>query len=249
VEKIDRNELFALLGRSTAGAPLPHLPTPEELPEADWDTTTEVLCPADVFDTNSLPAAAPLALSVGSPVAVQPCAPPLEVPQKAVVKTTIRGVSARADQAKLQRLLEKSVPRLWKYAVENTHSTDSAVQRQKLRELLVWLFEKEGYRVTQNAAAPYRLNNKEIKGRIELVIRRETGPDLLALETDWVKTPASVLKLQNWSRHNVAVGWIVGAPCEPAALLGWRRFADEVSASRSIRWLSILHLAHGWIDD
>ena len=249
MEKIDRNELFALLGRSTAGALLPQLSATEEPPEADWDPTIEGLDPADIFDTNLHSVSAPATAPSAFPAAAATASPLLEAPPKAVIKTTIRGVSARADQAKLQRLLEKSVPRLWKYAIENSHSTDPAVQRQKLRELLVWLFEKEGYRATQNAAAPYRLNNKEIKGRIELVIGRQTGPDLLALETDWVKTPASVLKLLNWSRHNVAVGWIVGAPCEPSALLGWRRFADEISASRSSRWLSILHLVHGWIND
>jgi hypothetical protein len=249
VEKIDRNELFALLGRSAAGGPLPQTKSSEEeLPEADWEETSDVLSPADVFE-RSVPFTSPAATSTLAPVSDETHCQPVAVAPKPVIKTLVRGTSARADQAKLQRLLEKSVPRLWKYALDNSHSNDPAVQRQKLRELLVWLFEKEGYRVTQNAAAPYRLNAKEVKGRIELVIGRENGADLLALETDWVKTPASVLKLQNWSRHNVAVGWIVGAPCESAALLGWRRFADEVSASRSSRWLSILHLVHGWIND
>jgi hypothetical protein len=245
VEKIDRKELFSLLGRGVATIPDADAPNPDSPPAPDWEDAIDCEPAArEIFNQTSLPRAARSA----EPVSAVPL--PEQSPAKAPAPPpVILGTSLRADQAKLQRLLEKSVPRLWHYALEKSGSADPGVQRQKLRELLVWLFEKEGYVVLSNAAAPYRFKNKEVKGRIDLVIQRKDGAPLLALETDWAKEPASILKLSGWSKQKTPVAWIVGASCEPATLLTWRRFADEVSASRSSRWLPILHLNHGWIND
>jgi hypothetical protein len=247
LEKIDRNELFALLGRSAAAAAPVHGTDPQDLPAPDWEDALETeSAPIEFFKTTEPLPAQPLASVPAAPLLDSKVATPAGKPGP-VVTTMSRGPSTRADQAKLQRLLEHSVPRLWKYAIERSNSSDHGIQRQKLRELLVWMFEKEGYAVSSNAPAPYRLNNKDVKGRVDLVIQRKDGTALLAIETNWTKEPAAVLKLLGWSRK-VPVVWIVGAPCESSALVTWRRFADELSSGRSVRWLPILHLVHGWIN-
>jgi hypothetical protein len=236
VEKIARNELFALLARAPVTPPT--VPDPDQPPpvEQDSEEWAEGL------------AAQPTAREILKATAILPePAPTIRTASPTARPSGRYTPSTGSDQQRLQRLLDKSVPRLWQYALKEIPSRDPTHLRQKLRELLVWLFEKEGFDVRQQAAAPYRVNNREVKGRVDLVIHRKGGAPLLAMEADWTRTAASVLKLGSWSRQGIPVVWIIGAATEPTVLSSWRRFADEVSDSRSSRWLPILHLEHGWV--
>jgi len=143
-------------------------------------------------------------------------------------------------------LLGRALPRLWRFAQTQPEARDPRALHRKLRELIVWAFEKDGYRVHPNHPMPYRHDTEHIEGRLELLIARE-GSTGLAIETDWFGDRTSLLKLEAAHVAGHAAMWIVGKPQASDTLGELRRLANRTLKQASGRWLAIYHLEHGWV--
>lgn len=247
MEKISRAELFALLTRSEVErASNAGRPAQSELigdKESDSSVSDEPKNQPAFTSSIEVP-------STSGTIAY-------DTPHSAQMKTGNADNSVRvqgkghggwkSESAHLQYLLAKAVPRLWVCAKERCASGDTRQLRAKLRDLLVWLFAKEGFKAVARAPAPYRLKGRDVAGRVDVLVSNQEGKVLLAIEADWTREESSIQKLRHWNQSGVGAAWIIGVPTDPVALTAWRSFADEASQSNSKGWLKIMHLEHGLI--
>lgn len=151
----------------------------------------------------------------------------------------------QSEGAHAYHVLTHSVPRVWRYALTHCKSNDARSLRKKLRELLVWLFTKEGFKTVAHAPAPYQIGGREIAGRIDLLVLGKADEPLLAIEADWTKDEASVCKLRKLADRHIGTAWLIGANVGTENLPAWRKFADMVGEKPSKSWLKMVHLEHG----
>lgn len=255
MDRITRQELFYLLG-SPLGEKSPAVAPPLlSLQQAEEAITDKYACAVEDADERDTPAepdeslATPVAFP--TPTGVQG---PRQGSRTATTATLSPGPAVesesscgevgrprvRNEAAHVRYLLATAVPRLWRYTLEKSPELSVRAQRSKLRELLAWLFNKEGYAVTPGAPAPYRLKAGLISGRIDLLVE-SAGKPLLALETDWTREAASVAKLAHWHRQGVSTAWVLGAVA-PTELATWREFADRTFGGSTNGWLILVTL-------
>jgi hypothetical protein len=143
--------------------------------------------------------------------------------------------------------LARALPRLWRFAQAQPEATDPRALRRKLRELMSWVLTKEGYSVQPNHPAPYVLKGEAINGRLELLVCSAKGTPCLAIETDWLGEPSSLLKLETLHAQNVPGLWIIGRACAATELASFRVLANRTLRRPTGGWLAIYHLDHGWV--
>ena len=166
-------------------------------------------------------------------------------PPTTVVSPAPAAPAWQSEQAHLHHILAHSVPRVWNYALRKNAEKDTRALRKKLRELLVWLFEKEGFKTQPHASAPYLVSGRQVAGRIDLLVLNAADKPLLAIEADWAKDVTSVLKLKKLAESSVIAAWIIGTPTDEKSLMHWRKFADDVVQAQSRSWLKVMALQSG----
>lgn len=195
-------------------------------------------------------------LGIAPPTPARESAPsalqPVPVPAAAPVasegpKTPGTAAAPRGILTPVHFTLSRALPRLWHYAQAKLTTRDARTQHQKLCELVRWALSKDGYRVQANVATPYQQDGQTLDGRLELLVEQQPGQPLLALETDWTASAASLLKLEAWHKQGVPTLWVIGRPCKPAHLPRLRKQANRVLGQATGRWLAIFHLEHGWV--
>jgi hypothetical protein len=147
----------------------------------------------------------------------------------------------------LHALIGNALPRLWHYALNKMPDANSRLKHKKLRELLIWLLEKNGYFTKEGANTPFMDKGREVRGKIDLLVTDSKGVPFLAIETDWTRQTASVKKLKVWHDRGVPVLWVYGQPMPPADLPELRQFADEAGGPLTVKWLPLFQLDHGWV--
>ena len=162
-------------------------------------------------------------------------------------KTPIKTTGWKSEEAHAHHVLAHSVPRIWKYTLTHFEKKDARSLRKKLRELLVWVFTKEGFKTVAPAPAPYQIGGRAIAGRIDLMVLNKLDHPILAIEADWSKDSTSICKLKNLASKSITAAWIIGADVVPEDLPSWRTFADTVSGKSSKPWLKLIHLEHGLV--
>lgn len=252
--KVSRDEMRRLLGLpelETEPAPSPEPgtgnpppATPEtSTPPAPPELTTPM--PADVRPPEPIaappsPGAQP---GTGTPPAAGEPAPsaPAEDRGRARQRTSHDYLTST------HFVLTRPLQRLWRYAQSKVDPKDTRTLHRKLRELIQWHLDKEGYAVHSNVPTLYREGGQTHEGRLELLVEKTPGEPLLAVETDWGVDSASLLKLEVWHRRGVPVLLIAGRPCKRARLWSFRQRANRLLHQPTGRWLPIYHLEHGWI--
>lgn len=147
----------------------------------------------------------------------------------------------------LHFMLARTLPRLWAFAQRQPEAADARELHRKLRELIAWVLAKDRYAIESNVATTYRLEQEDVHGRLELLVRNREGAPVLAIETDWTTEPASLRKLEVWHDSGVPTLWILGAPAKAAGLSRFRSFANRTLRQSTRGWLAIYHLEHGWV--
>ena len=165
------------------------------------------------------------------------------IQKKAPIKTT----GWKSEEAHAHHVLTHSVPRIWRYTLTHCESKDARSLRKKLRELLVWVYTKEGFKTVAPAPAPYQIGGRAVAGRIDLMVLNKLDKPILAIEADWSKDSTSICKLKNLASKDIVAAWIIGADVVPEDLSSWRNFADVVSGKSSKPWLRLIHLEHGLV--
>jgi len=136
---------------------------------------------------------------------------------------------------------------LWRFAQARVEGQPARLQRRKLRDLICWLLAKEGFTVRTNVPMPYERGGETVAGRLELLVVTNAGTPVLAIETDWIGEPSSLMKLEAAHRAGVQALWILGHPCEADRLLRYRTLANRTLQQSTASWLAIYHLDHGWL--
>lgn len=157
----------------------------------------------------------------------------------------VLGTVPRPSIQNLRAFLGSAVPRLWAYASTRADLRNTNA-RAKLRELVGWLLQKNGFSVHKHAPAPYIRDGKKVRGRLDLLALDDTGAAVLAIETDFDKDTASVHKLGAWHVQGVAVLWLVRASVDKQGIPGFRARANQVLGQDTHNWLQVCDIEHGW---
>lgn len=131
----------------------------------------------------------------------------------------------------------RASPALWHRTCERERV--AANRHIEFKKSLVWLLQKEGYGVKENAPAPYYTNAGVINGRIDLLVLQDTR-EVLAIEVDFKATPASGWKLLGKRKDGLQVLLLCGFGHDLSTL---RHTVDGWFNKPSISWLALGILA------
>ncbi len=229
--RVPTTELHELLGAepsahpasAVAGVVPPVSPTPPS-PDALPTPTSVVLVPPAL--TAQLPSADP---SAGVPPVAPPKAPS----------------APREGPADIRFELARALPSLWGKARKDAALDKDVREKDKLRELIVWLLAKRQATVRQRVTLRYQQDGKPASGRLD-VVAHLTDRSELAIEVDWAYAAASLAKLQAAQRQGMRVMWVCGAPLTFSAAKALRARANA-EFGPTYGWLFMFHLDHGWL--
>lgn len=152
---------------------------------------------------------------------------------------------AKKSEPDIRFELARALPSLWAKALREKAAGTATREKDKLRELLVWLLTKRSALVKQRHTLQFVHEGKSLSGRLDVVASVPGSCDL-AIEIDWVYSRASIEKLQAAHRQGMRVMWVVGQPLLKQQAKGIRARANAEFGS-TYGWLFLFHLEHGWL--
>lgn len=141
--------------------------------------------------------------------------------------------------------LARALPALWAKAQRDFADGKAVREKDKLRDLLVWLLAKRNATVRQRQGVTFSHEGHSSSGRLDVVASLGAGPSL-AIEVDWAYARASLEKLQAAHRQGMHVMWVCGAKLDRAAAKALRSRAN-LEFGPTYGWLFMFHLEHGWL--
>jgi hypothetical protein len=147
--------------------------------------------------------------------------------------------------ANLRFELARALPALWSKAQRDFADGRADREKEKLRELILWLLSKKCADVRQRQTVNFQHAGKRTSGRVDVVAYSPSGP-ALAIEMDWAYASKSLEKLQAAQRQGWDVMWVCGASMDKAAARALRVRANA-EFGPTFRWLYMFHLEHGWL--
>lgn len=141
--------------------------------------------------------------------------------------------------------LARALPALWSKAQRDFADGRAEREKEKLRELILWLLSKKCADVRQRQTVNFQHDGRRISGRVDVVAYSPAG-SALAIEMDWAYARKSLEKLQAGQRQGWEVMWVCGAKMDKAAARALRVRANA-ELGPTFRWLHMFHLEHGWL--
>jgi hypothetical protein len=153
-----------------------------------------------------------------------------------------QGVPGHAD---LRFELARALPALWAKAQRDFADGRAEREKEKLRELILWLLGKKCADVRQRQSLNFQHDGRRTTGQVD-VVAYPPGHAPLALEMDWAYAAKSLEKLQAAHRQGWHVMWVCGAKMDKAAARALRERANT-QFGPTYGWLFMFHLEHGWL--
>lgn len=141
--------------------------------------------------------------------------------------------------------LARALPALWSKAQRDFADGRADREKEKLRELILWLLSKKCSDVRQRQTVNFQHDGRRTSGRVDVVAYSPAGP-ALAIEMDWAYARKSLEKLQAGQLQGWEVMWVCGAKMDKAAARAMRVRANA-ELGPTFRWLHMFHLEHGWL--
>ena len=151
----------------------------------------------------------------------------------------------RPGGAHIRFELARALPALWAKAQRDFADGRADREKEKLRELILWLLSKKCTDVRQRQTVNFQHDGRRTSGRVDVVAYSAAGP-ALAIEMDWAYARKSLEKLQAAQRQGWDVMWVCGAKMDKAAARALRTRANA-EFGPTFSWLYMFHLEHGWL--
>jgi hypothetical protein len=132
----------------------------------------------------------------------------------------------------LGQLLRNVAPSLW--AKARSERRLRREQTERLLELLVWVLEKNGARVSHPARQEYFVQGRVVEGRLDLLAER--GGERLALEVAFRPSLAAALKLLSARRTGASALLLCGFGATPGES---RQAVDRLLGKSTDGWFSL----------
>jgi hypothetical protein len=190
---------------------------------------------------------------LGAPSELPP-RPPLGTPEPAPTPVTpltqsrpadVTGHGAPAPHSDLRFELARALPALWTRARRDFVDGKTAREKEKLRDLVVWLLAKKSAQVRLRPAIRLGSAANAPTGRLDMIAAVE-GQPALAIEVDWAYARASLDKLLAAHHDGLRVLWVCGARIDRTAAKEMRVRANA-DFGPTFSWLYMFHLEHGWL--
>lgn len=168
--------------------------------------------------------------------------------QQAIATAPLESPPSRVEAGftTLHREIATALPALWLKA--RKQQLTRAEERKKLRALLSWLVSKKGLKSQEGAPMRYRHGADLVDGKVDLLVRDQSGGALLAVEADWTRQEASLEKLKAAHEKGIPVMWILGTSVKSRQeAKESRKYALKHLGREAGNWLVIFHLEHGWL--
>jgi hypothetical protein len=153
--------------------------------------------------------------------------------------------AARPAGQSLRYDLARALPALWSKAQRDFADGRSDREKEKLRDLIVWLLSKKCDDVRQRQTVNFQHEGRRTSGRIDIVAYCPAG-STLAIEMDWAYARKSLEKLQAAQRQGWEVMWVCGSKMDKEVARALRARANA-DFGPTYRWLYMFHLEHGWL--
>lgn len=154
--------------------------------------------------------------------------------------------SAVPHNADIRFEIARALPALWAKAKRDFAEGKATREKDKLRDLLVWLLTKRNATVRQRQTQQFTHEGKATSGRLDIVACRDDGNPPLAIEVDWAYARPSLEKLLAAHRSGMQVMWVCGAKLDRAAAKALRARANA-EFGPTYSWLFMFHLEQGWL--
>lgn len=177
-----------------------------------------------------------------NPVGLGPVPPRVRTTTATTVAT---GASVPPATADLRFELTRALPALWAKAQRDFADGRADREKEKLRELILWLLSKKCADVRQRQSINFQHEGRRTSGRID-VVAFVPGKPSLAIEMDWAYARKSLEKLQAAHRQGQHVLWVCGAVIDKDAARALRARAN-LEFGPTYSWLYMFHLVHGWL--
>lgn len=187
-------------------------------------------------------ATGPAAPAAASPSSASAFPAPVKRAPRTPRTAQAAGVPGHAD---LRFELARALPSLWAKAQRDFEAGRAEREKEKLRELILWLLGKKCADVRQRQSLNFQHEGRRTSGQVDLVAY-PPGQAPLALEMDWAYAARSLEKLQAAHRQGWHVMWVCGARMDKAAARALRERANG-QFGPTYGWLFMFHLEHGWL--
>lgn len=197
-------------------------------------------------DLHQILGASPSSTAASAPGPVKPVAAPtpaISINNPPPAPSSAAQVTPSTDDLRFE--LARALPALWNKAQQAPVKGESLHEKDKLRDLLVWLLTKKGATIRQRHTVSYVHEGRPATGRID-VVANQPATQPLAIEVDWAYARPSLEKLQAAHQQGMRVMWVCGAKLDRTHAKALRTKANA-ELGRTNGWLFMFHLEHGWL--